>query len=599
MSKIQIKAVRAVFNERWLDRLGTSFRFDHAKGLAEWLKNSVDAYIREEVPDSEQFVFLRFLSKTTTSPFKFECIDFIGMSHGDIVKAFKPWGDPEAASRGTGFRTYGGHGNGGKFYMRQMFTASRFETYRKGRLNVFGFNEKKKYGFAANYDDVSIGSRKALEFSNIPQTILPVPIKERFAQGDIRFTVVVGEGPKKMKGRNTIPHICQRLCIHPQSRKIISRKPVFVIVDDQNPTRLEPEKINPRPGFEGPYEFPIPDKVTIGSDEIELANSTYPAGKLTLYTSEEAFARHGEKSSLNCIDILVGIGCVASYRMNELGVFRYQPETEFIYGECYCPILEDPEEDCIENDREKLVDNERTKALREWIRTQVDGLAEKMATRTEDQNRVQDLRQSSVFNDYLNKWKNKFMTKLYSEIFSGPGTGPGVGGTGGGGSAPGGGEGSGKQGRGGEGGETGGGAGDHKAHAPRFPRVLLSDKDPDPLRPEQSVSCNPRHPPIYQRPEDVQEGIYWINTRAPFAEKILAEYRAESPRWREYLFQRYVDIITKQAVYEKEKKESDLTAGMIDALLDDISRRVYAAAADELYNFLFKEQLSTGTVLKE
>ena len=97
----------------------------------------------------------------------------------------------------------------------------------------------------------------------------------------------------------------------------------------------------------------------------------------------------------------------------------------------------------------------------------------------------------------------------------------------------------------------------------------------------------------------MQEGIYWINTRAPFAEKILAEYGAEAPRWREYLFQRYVDIITKQAIYEKEKKEPELTAGMIDALLDDISRRVYAAAADELYTFLFKEQLSTGTVIGE
>ncbi len=581
MSKIQIKAVKAVFDEHWLDRIGTSFRFDHAKGLAELLKNSVDAYIREDVPDSEQFVFLRFLSKTKNSPFEFECIDFVGMSHADIVKAFKPWGDPEAASRGTGLRTYGGHGNGGKFYMRQMFTTSRFETYRKGHLNVFGFNEKKKYGFATNYEDISIVPRKALEFSNIPQIMLPDPVKKRFAEGDVRFTVVVGEAPKKMKGRNTVPHICQRLCIHPQSRKIIIRKPVFVIVDDQPPTRLEPEKINPRPGFEGPFEYAIPTKVAIGGEEVELANTSYPAGKLTLYTSEEGFARHGEKASLNCVDML-----------------RCQPETEFIYGECFCPILEDPEEDCIENDREKLVDNERTKALLEWIRSQVDGLAEKMAVKTEDENRTQDLRQSSVFNDYLNKWKNKFMAKLYSEIFSGPGTGPGVGGSGGGGSARGGGEGQGKQGQGGEGGEGGGGAGDQKAHAPRFPRVLLSDKDPDPLRPEQSVSCNPRHPPIYQRPEDVREGIYWINTRAPFAEKILAEYHAESPRWREYLFQRYVDIITKQAVYEKEKKESDLTAGMIDALLDDISRRVYSAAADELYNFLFKEQLSTGTVLE-
>src|SRR2546428_10158407 len=105
MSNFRIKAQKAVIDERWLDRIGTSFRFDHAKGLAEWLKNSVDAYIRENVPDSDQYVFLKFRSKTKGSPYAFECIDFVGMTHGDIEKAFKRWGDPEAANRGGKYRT--------------------------------------------------------------------------------------------------------------------------------------------------------------------------------------------------------------------------------------------------------------------------------------------------------------------------------------------------------------------------------------------------------------------------------------------------------------------------------------------------------------
>ncbi len=603
MNRIEIQAQKAVFDERWLDRIGTSFRFDHAKGLAEWLKNSVDAYIRDGVPDSDQFVLLRFLSKSKTSAVIFECIDFVGMTHNEIVGAFKRWGDPHAANRGRRIRTYGGHGNGGKFYMRQMFADSRFITYRGKRLNVFGFDEKKKYGFARGYENVLMPHRKALELTALPNSTLPDPIKKRFEGGDLRFTVVMGEGPKKMKGRNTIPHICQRLCIHPQSRKIIGRKPVFVIVDDQPPTKLEPEKINPRPGFEGPFVYDIPEKLTLGNNEVELASSSYPAGTLTLQTSEEPFSRYGDRASLNCVDILVGIGCVASYRMNELGVFQYQPETEFIYGECYCPILEDPEDDCISNDREKLVENDRTKALLEWIRTKVNELGEKLAVRTVDERRDQDLRQSSIFNDFLNKWKNRFMSTLYAEIFSGPGVGAGLGGKGGGGLPA---SRNGKTADKGDGAEAGheedregGGAGEEKSHAPRFPRVLLSNKDPDPLNPQHSVNCDPRHPPIYQRPEDVREGIYWINTRAPFAEKILDEYGAESPRWREYLFQRYVDIITKQALFEKAKKEAELTATIIDALLDDIGRRVYSAAAVELYNFLFKEQLSPGTAIVE
>ena len=54
------------------------------------------------------------------------------------------------------------------------------------------------------------------------------------------------------------------------------------------------------------------------------------------------------------IDILGEIGVIGSYRMNELGPISHSSETEFIYGECYCPILEDSADDCVKNDREKL-----------------------------------------------------------------------------------------------------------------------------------------------------------------------------------------------------------------------------------------------------
>ncbi len=600
MTDLMIKAQKTIIDPRFLDRIGTSFRFDHAKGLAEWLKNSVDAYIREDTPDSDQFIFLKFSSKTKDRSVRFECIDFVGMTHQDIEKAFKRWGDPDAANRRGKYRTYGGHGNGGKFYMRQMFDTSRFVTYRNGRLNIFGFNEKKRYGFAQGYENLKVSPKKALELAGISNIDYPDNVKKRLDSEGPRFTVVIGEAPKKMRGRNTVPTICQRLQVHPQSRKIIEHEQVFTLIDDQKEaTKLEPAKINPRPDFVGPYEIPMPAKLVLGSSEIDMASEKYVPGKLVLRTSEEPFARYGERASLNCVDILAGVGCVASYRMNELGFFRYPTETEFIYGECYCPILEDPEEDSISNDREKLVDNERTKALIEWIRTQVDELGEKMAVKSADERKAQDLKQSSVFNDLLNRWKNKFMEKLYAELFSGPGSGPGAGGTGGGGS-PVGGKGHGDRSSGGEDGSGGGGAdGEKKSRAPRFPRVLLSNKDDDPLNPGNKVNCDPRHPPVYQRHDDLAQGIYWINTTAPFAEKILKQYTADSVRWREYLFQRYVDIITKQTIYEKAKKEPDMTASMVDVLLDDVAKRVYTAAADELYNFLFKEQLSPGSVMGE
>ena len=56
------------------------------------------------------------------------------------------------------------------------------------------------------------------------------------------------------------------------------------------------------------------------------------------------------------------------------------------------------------------------------------------------------------------------------------------------------------------------------------------------------------------------------------------------------MFQRYVDIIVKQAIYEAEKRAAELTATGIDSLLDDIHKRVYAEASDSLKDFLFDEK---------
>ena len=56
------------------------------------------------------------------------------------------------------------------------------------------------------------------------------------------------------------------------------------------------------------------------------------------------------------------------------------------------------------------------------------------------------------------------------------------------------------------------------------------------------------------------------------------------------MFQRYVDIIVKQAIYEAEKRTAELTATRIDSLLDDIHKRVYAEASDSLKDFLFDEK---------
>src|SRR5580692_11904214 len=83
------------FDDKFLDIVGTEFKFDHAKGFAEWMKNSADAYSTiAHVKDAEQFILLRFKPGRPKKDSVFECVDFVGMTKENIDKALKIWGLP-------------------------------------------------------------------------------------------------------------------------------------------------------------------------------------------------------------------------------------------------------------------------------------------------------------------------------------------------------------------------------------------------------------------------------------------------------------------------------------------------------------------------
>ena len=163
LPKVQILEEPNVMDDHLLDIMGADFHCNHEKGLAEWIKNSADAYTRHGASDHEQYVFVRL--NDSKKPATIECIDFVGMNSSEIESAFKRWGDPEAAKRGLKKKVYGGHGNGGKFYMRQMFGESYFITYKEGNLNVYGFSKNKKYGFGKNQKNIKMSPEEALKFA--------------------------------------------------------------------------------------------------------------------------------------------------------------------------------------------------------------------------------------------------------------------------------------------------------------------------------------------------------------------------------------------------------------------------------------------------
>ena len=78
---------------------------------------------------------------------------------------------------------------------------------------------------------------------------------------------------------------------------------------------------------------------------------------------------------------------IASYRLHELGATRFSGQSEFIYGECECPILEDPDHDCVRNDRQKLIETDRSMALIQWVRDQIETLAERMEIKLAEEKR--------------------------------------------------------------------------------------------------------------------------------------------------------------------------------------------------------------------
>jgi len=592
MQNIEVR--KFVIDEAVLDLVGKQFKFDHAKGIAEWLKNSVDAYIRKNIQNDDQIIILRLFVNKNSRVERIEVVDFVGMTKEEIDNAFIRFFDPKAAKYGAqeiNIKTLGGHGNGGKFYMRQMFKTSRIITFRDGKLNIFGFNERKQYGYEKGFENVKYSLQEALRLANLTGLHLPAKIWKKLDSGETGFTVVKGTHPIKASSTEQLKKLTEKLLKNAQARRLIERKPIFLTLnEDTELLPLKVKKINPKKGFEEPIVLRIPNKISIGIEDIEFikCDSDF-VGELKLFTSEEPLI--GNMSDLNTIDFIGNFGVIASYKLHELGRYGFSNQLEFIYGECTVPILEQEEYDSISNDRQKFIDNKYSYAILNWVRERVDELAEKLDIAVKKQRKTKKLSNTSVFNEILNRWKNRFMEKLIAEVRAGEGP-LGISGT----------ELGGGKSRGGHGitkasselkskssGESGGSMNKKQS---KFPRVLISGRDSDPFEPESNepFECDPRHPAVYQRKVDVENGIYWINTSKPLAEKILEKFGDESTKWRDYLFQRYVDIIIKETLKQLEKTAPMFTIDDINRHLDKIISDVLDLAHQDLADFLLEEK---------
>lgn len=583
-----------VIDEAVLDLIGKQFKFDHAKGIAEWLKNSTDAYIRKNIPNDDQVIVLRLSFRNPNRVERIEVIDFVGMTKEEIDNAFIRFFDPQASKYGANqidIKTLGGHGNGGKFYMRQMFKTSRIITYSNRKLNIFGFNEKKQYGYESGFDNVTKSLEESLKLANLTDLQLPAKIWEKLKSGKTGFTVVKGDYPIKASSTEQLKKLTDKLLKNAQAKRLIERKPIFLALnEDIELLPLEVKKINPKKGFEEPVVLTIPKKIRVGMEVFEFSKcKSDSAGELRLFTSEEPLI--GNMADVNTIDFVGNLGVIASYKLHELGRFGFSNQLEFIYGECTIPILEQEEYDSISNDRQKFIENKHSEIILSWVRERVDELAEKIDIAAKKQRKTKKLSNTSLFNEILNRWKNRFMEKLLAEVRAGEGP-LGISGTELGGGTSRGGSGVTKASSEPKSKSSGESGGSMTKKYSRFPKVLISGRDSDPFEAEtnQPFECDPRHPAVYQRKVDEENGIFWINTSKPLAEQIIDKFGDESSKWRDYLFQRYVDIIIKETLKQLGRSDPTFTIDDINRHLDKIVSEVLDLAHQDLADFLLDEK---------
>src|SRR5687768_11643962 len=265
MSKDTTHIIKTKIHTDILDTFGKSFKFKHGKGVAEWLKNSLDQYLRllknkEETLSGNWPVLIHLIdgSGQSKGP-NLAVIDFGGTTYSAIEKFFLYWGDTSAASHGKTIKDValtGGHGNGGKFYMREMWRdGARFLTWKAGyttslvvqkmKNNATGYFEVENkiipwqdaFNMALPVSEHLGGGQVLIEYI---QTKLPNIYSELESQKR-GFSVIVGRRAIQTMSSNDVvvggrwkhQQLIDEICDAQQARRPIRELNITVLVNNQ------------------------------------------------------------------------------------------------------------------------------------------------------------------------------------------------------------------------------------------------------------------------------------------------------------------------------------------------------------------------------
>ncbi len=408
-----------IHEENAIKLICSAFR-SHEAGIPEWVKNSADAYARINAPSDQRIILIIFQQKSRIKPSAIACLDFVGMTTSDIEDRFRHWADPNAAAAGIDSdEIQGGHGNGGKCYMTQMFDEyALLHAVRGGKGNRYGFKSGSTIpGYFAdpeegrNFDvpNKEKKLKKVLEEIGVKLENLPKAASDTFLQRD-GFTLVKGVGPKDLPGgKIPVRTLIESIRDYPQMIATIQICQVFIIVDGiliNNGEPLRLVEIEPIPEAKGPKIIEIPDALIdpITEEIVPTIDETYPnRGNLIFKTSAKSM-RWGLKYR----------HCIVYKAKNKTIGFKEIPELvrsyygDRIYGECHLDKLEDIKL----NERKDLANSPLKRATEEWLREQIEAYANEFVKLDKLKASQEQKEELSRMNSVLNEWKNQFLKEL-------------------------------------------------------------------------------------------------------------------------------------------------------------------------------------------
>lgn len=403
----------------------------HENGLPEWLKNSADAYAGENAPEAKRVIVVIFDHGRRGSRRSISCLDFAGMTSNIIEENFRIWADPEAARRGRApDGVQGGHGNGGKCYMTQMFEDfAVLHTAKSSKCNLygvpggsikFGYVPDRKLGRDVPISDLHTELQKALSRARCSWEILPLAAVQAIELAD-GFTLVTGVGPKGYD-RRSLRSLINTLQQHPQMIRTLELCQVYVIVDNKPFLQGKPlhlPDIKPIQGAEVPREVPIPTFLTDPDTHVPVsttADDSFPEGLLVLRTSEINM-RSRRKGRHNII-YRTASGYIGYVPVPELDVVS--PYRDRIYGDCHLGALEPFKQ----NDRARLAQSPLTRAVEQFLAQEVDTYSKELEARDRRRHGQEEKNALSKMNEALDRWKNLILNELVQGLWGSDGNGP-------------------------------------------------------------------------------------------------------------------------------------------------------------------------------